>query len=160
MQETNEMKQNNRNVRMNKHVVPKEDGNWGVKTAGTEKASKIFENKSEALGYAKGLARKHNVCMVVHDEKGKFNDFDCDLKVSNQHVVKRGDQWAVISAGGKEVTGVFDRKGAAMGHAYDLASNNGVCMLVHDKNGKFSSVKCPADGEPGILEVFKMKFGL
>jgi hypothetical protein len=146
--------------KMNEHVVPKEDGSWGVKTAGSENAHKVFNNKEHALGYAKGIAKEHNVCMVVHDEDGKFNNFDCKLDFTNQHVVKKGNQWAVISAGGNEVNGIFDRKGAAMGHAYKIASDNDVCMLVHGKDGKFKSKRCPSDGEPGVLEVFRIKLGI
>jgi len=146
--------------KMNKHVVKNKEGDWAVKTAGVEQPIRTYYSKEEAIGYAKKVAKDHNVCMVVHDDKGKFSEFDCSLAMPNQHVVKRKGKWAVISAGGKEINGVFGKKGSALGYAYNLAAKNNVCMLVHGKNGKFVSKRCPTDGNPGILEVFKMRVGI
>lgn len=138
------------------HVVPRVAA-WAVKPAGGERASKKFSTRAKAIMYAKSLAKKHNVCMVVHDNNAKFEEFDCKPQIRNQHVVRRGDYWAVISAGGKEISDILPTKGAAMAHAYDIATKQEVCMLVHGKDGKFKSVTCPPDGTPGILEVFRMK---
>ena len=143
-------------MRQDEHIVPREEG-WAVKVAGGEKASKIFPTRVEAIDYAKEIAQKHNVCMVVHDEEGKFEDFDCDPEMRNKHVVKKAEGWSVIAEGGQEVERIFDTKGAAMAYAYDLATKHNTCMLVHDKEGKFQSKTCPPDGHPGILEVFRMK---
>jgi len=139
-----------------KHVVPRENG-WGVKAAGGKKASKIFPTKAEATQYAKELAIKHKVCMVLHEENSKFEKFDCKPEIRNQHVVPKEGTWAVVSAGGKEISKLFGRKGAAMAHAYDIAARNNVCMLVHDSAGKFKSVACAPDKSPGILELVRMK---
>ena len=139
-----------------KHIVPREEG-WAVKAAGTERASKIFPTRVEAIDYARELAIKHNVCMVIHDETGKFEDFECTPEFRNRHVRQDTDGWAVIAEGGNEVEKIFHRKGEAMSYAYDLATKHDVCMLVHGKDGKFESKTCPPDGHPGILEVFRMK---
>jgi hypothetical protein len=143
----------------NQHIVPTGE-TWGVRPAGGRKASKKFETRGQAVEYAKELAVKHNVCMVVHDQQGKFETFDCKPEIRNQHVVKSDGSWAVIAEGGKEISGLFESKGLAMAHAYDIATRHSVCMLVHDKEGNFQSVTCPASGTPGILEVFRMKMGI
>ena len=67
----------------NQHVVPRSHG-WAVKPAEGEKASRLFEKRKEAVDYAKSVAKKNNVCMVVHDETAKFKNFRCrdDIKIS------------------------------------------------------------------------------
>ena len=146
-------------VKKNEHIVKKKDG-WAVRAAGSERSTKIFKTRVEAIDYAKELAKKHNVCMVVHDEEGKFEDFDCKPEFKNKHVVKKEPGWAVIAEGGNEVERIFDSKGAAMAYAYELADMHDVCMLVHTDDGKFESKKCPKNELPGVLEVFKMKLQL
>lgn len=140
----------------NEHVVPRKNG-WAVKSAGSKRASKIFDTKGEAIEYAKELALKYDVCMMVHDQDGRFEEFDCEPNIGDQHVVKKGEMWAVIERGGKHISKIFERKGAAMAHAYDLAERHGSCMLVHDDEGNFKSVSCPPEEAPGILEVIRMK---
>jgi len=138
------------------HVVPK-SGKWAVELAGGLVEPDVFDTKGEALEYAREIAEDQHVCMVVHDEEGKFEEFDHDPKTKEQHVVHKDHHWAVIAAGGKDVSGVFPTKGAALAHAYKIATEHDVCMLVHDKHGKFKSVTCPPDGHPGILQVLRMK---
>lgn len=140
----------------NKHVVPRKEG-WGVIDADGKKASKVFPTKSEALAYAKDLAKRHNVFMVVHDEDGKFSKFDRNPEVKDQHVVFKDKKWAVLEEGGEVITKAFDNKGQAMAFAYDLATKHNVCMLVHGKDGQFDSVSCSPDSSPGILQVVRMK---
>jgi hypothetical protein len=142
-----------------KHVVPSKRM-WAVRPAGSRKVSKKFETRGEATEYAKELAVKHNVCMVVHDKEGKFERFDCKPEIRNQHVVKKDGSWAVIAEGGKEISQIFTNKGSAMAHAYDIAVKHDVCMLVHDNEGKFKSVACSPNRSPGILEVVRMKMDL
>ena len=138
------------------HVAPKE-GDWGVRLAGGELDPDVFTTRGEAIEFGKEIAREQNVCLVVHSQDGKFEEFDCRPEIRNQHVVHKGHQWAVVEAGGKEISKIFPNKGAAMAHAYDLAVKYSVCMLVHDKDGKFKSVECAPDAHPGILEIIRMK---
>ena len=140
------------------HITPRGGEGWAVKAAGSERASKIFSTRVEAIDYAREIAIKHNVCMVVHDEEGRFEDFECKPEFRDKHVVKKTPGWAVIAEGGEEVSRIFKTKGSAMAYAYDMATKHNVCMLTHDKEGKFQSVTCPPDGHPGILEIFRMKF--
>lgn len=138
------------------HVVPKQ-GDWAVKLAGSSMEPDHFPTRGEAVEYAREIAKEQHVCMVIHAEDGKFEDFDCKPEIKNQHVVAKSGYWAVVAAGGKDVSKIFTTKGEAMAHAYEIATMHNVCMLIHDKSGKFKSVTCPPDGHPGILEVMRMK---
>ncbi|MBW6461843.1 MAG: DUF2188 domain-containing protein [DPANN group archaeon] len=80
-----------------------------------------------------------------------------DDKSRHEHVVPREDGWAVVTAGGSYIDKAFKRKGAAMAYAYDIATKNDVCMLVHDSEEKFKSLECPDDGTPKILTLVRMK---
>jgi len=57
----------------------------------------------------------------------------------NQHVVpykKSGDsKWAVISAGSKKHSAVFDKQSEAISQAQETAKNNKVELLIHGRNG-------------------------
>jgi hypothetical protein len=141
------------------HVVPTEEM-WGVKPAGGKRASKKFKTRGEAVMYAKELAAKHNVCMVVHDKEGKFERFDCKPEIKDQHVVPKDGSWAVVAEGGKEISKIFDKKGSAMAYAYDIATKHDVCMLVHGEDGQFKSVTCSPNRSPGILQIVRMKMDL
>ncbi|MCF7862013.1 DUF2188 domain-containing protein [Candidatus Woesearchaeota archaeon] len=142
----------------NKHVVPRENG-WAVRTAGGKRVSRILPSKEEAMEYAANMAEKHNVCMVLHDKQGFFDKFECDPGVKSQHVVPKSGMWGVVTAK-KGLSGLYETKGKAMAHAYDVAVKDKVCMLVHGTDGKIKSVTCPPDETPSILEVVRMKIGV
>ena len=160
MEQTNEMKEDKKDMTKGaQHIAPNKEM-WGVKPVGGKRASKKFKTRGEAVEYAKELAVKHNVCMVVHDKDGKFERFDCKPEIKNQHVVEKDGSWAVIAEGGKEISKIFSNKGSAMAHAYDIASKHDVCMLVHGDDGKFKSVACSPNRSPGILQIVRMKMDL
>lgn len=54
----------------------------------------------------------------------------------NQHVVPRGDQWAVQSAGGERATRIVDTQREAVRIARDIAQNQGSELIVHGENGQ------------------------
>lgn len=62
----------------------------------------------------------------------------------NQHVVPRGDKWAVRGEGSERLTSVFDTKQEAIDNAREIARRSGTEMLVHGRNGQiFRSVDSP-----------------
>jgi len=141
----------------NKHVVPREDG-WGVIDRNGLRASRVFKTKPEAKMYAKDLAKRHNVGLIVHDDEGKFDKFDFKPNVNDLHVIFKDKIWAVKEEGNDKVIKTFENKGSAMEYAYDLSKKHSVCMLIHDKEGKFESVTCSPNNTPSMLEVMRMKF--
>lgn len=57
----------------------------------------------------------------------------------NQHVVPRGNQWAVQSAGGERATRIVDTQREAIRIARGIAQNQGTELLVHGANGQIRS---------------------
>ena len=53
------------------HVTPTGDGDWKVKERGAGRAVKVLEDKSDALGLAKDLAKKaDHGQVIVHGKDG------------------------------------------------------------------------------------------
>jgi len=137
----------------NQHVIRTEEG-WSVKAANSDKDSKRFSDRHEAITFARALAKKQEVCIVVHDETGRFKEFDCSPKVMNQHVIPVGNKWAVISADGKEISKTFSDIGEAISYGHGIAKNNNVCMVLEDEKGMFTRVTCPPDKRLDLVDVF------
>jgi len=62
-----------------------------------------------------------------------------DMTKRNQHVVPRGDGWAVQGAGAKRATELFDRKTNAVDRAREISRNQGTELLIHGQNGQIQS---------------------
>lgn len=58
------------------HVVPAPDGGWNVKKGGTDRASKHFEKKSEAVDWGRDLSRSQKSEFVVHRRDGTIQAKD------------------------------------------------------------------------------------
>lgn len=54
----------------------------------------------------------------------------------NQHVVPRGDQWAIRGAGAKRDTEVFDRKQDAVDRARQISQRQQTELIVHREDGR------------------------
>ncbi len=54
----------------------------------------------------------------------------------SQHVVKRGDQWAVRKTGSAKVTKRFDTKKEAIEVGQRIARNNRTELYIHDRYGR------------------------
>jgi len=57
---------------------------------------------------------------------------------TNQHVVPRGDIWAVQGAGNSRATLLTDTQRQAINAARDIARNQGSELIVHGQDGKIS----------------------
>ena len=56
--------------------------------------------------------------------------------MANQHVVKRGPDWAVLKEGAARDTTVVDTQAAAIEAAKAIAKNQGGDVIVHDRHGQ------------------------
>lgn len=140
----------------NKHVTPRKDNSWAVKSAGSKKAERLFKTKGEAIAYAEKYSKDNESCLVIHNDKGKFEEKDCTLKEKNQHVVPYNGKWAVVRAK-RRAAKVFRTKGSAMRHAYKVAKKDNVCMVTHGNDGKFKTFVCKPLGEsPSALTRLRM----
>jgi len=55
--------------------------------------------------------------------------------MADQHVVKRGTDWAVLKANGKRDTAVLDTQAAAIRLAKQIANNQGGEVIIHNRKG-------------------------
>ncbi|TDD74871.1 DUF2188 domain-containing protein [Flavobacterium caseinilyticum] len=57
-------------------------------------------------------------------------------KGKNQHVVPKGDDWAVRGAGNEKATKIVSTQKEAIKIARDIAINQGSEMFIHGENGQ------------------------
>jgi len=57
------------------HVVPHKDG-WATKREGSDRASKIFDKKSDAVDSGRKSAKEDKTELVIHKKDGKIHDSD------------------------------------------------------------------------------------
>ncbi len=79
---------------------------------------------------------------------------------TNKHIVPHEGMWAVKSEGASRITRVFELKTDALKYAHDVTLRDNTFMFVHKKNGKVSSVRCPARRKSALLMTFQDKYGL
>jgi hypothetical protein len=56
------------------HVVPSPRGGWTIRREGLERANGVFDRKSDAMEYARRLARDSQSEMIVHRRDGRITD--------------------------------------------------------------------------------------
>ena len=56
------------------HVVSNPDGGWAVRREGAERASKRFQNKEDAVRYARFICKGARVDLVVHRSDGTIRE--------------------------------------------------------------------------------------
>jgi hypothetical protein len=57
----------------NQHVVS-HNGNWAVKGAGNERATRVVETQREAIEIARGIARNQESEMFIHRPNGQIRE--------------------------------------------------------------------------------------
>jgi len=57
----------------NQHVLPRTDG-WGVKKAGASRDTKVFSNQSDAISYAKQVAKNNKSELFIHSKNGRIRE--------------------------------------------------------------------------------------
>lgn len=57
----------------NQHVLPRSDG-WAVKKAGASRDTKVFDNQSQAIDYAKNVAKRNNSELFIHSRDGRIRE--------------------------------------------------------------------------------------
>jgi hypothetical protein len=58
------------------------------------------------------------------------------MSKKNQHVVPKGDNWAIRGAGNEKVTKIVSTQKEAIKIARDIAINQGSEMFIHGENGQ------------------------
>ena len=57
------------------HVVPHDQG-WATRKEGSQRAGGVYPTKTDALGQARGQAKREHVEVVIHGKDGKIQDSD------------------------------------------------------------------------------------
>ncbi len=63
------------------HVVPSGKGGWSIKKSGDEKASRHFDNKQDAVRYARQVSINQKTELYIHKKDGTIASKDshgCD----------------------------------------------------------------------------------
>jgi hypothetical protein len=56
------------------HVVPSKSDRWSVKKSGSERASKNFDTKEEAVRYGRELSRNEKTELYIHKSNGMIQN--------------------------------------------------------------------------------------
>ena len=57
-------------------VEPRPDGRWAVQRDGTQRASKLFDRKTDAVDRARTQAKREGAELVVKDQQGRIQSKD------------------------------------------------------------------------------------
>jgi adenine/guanine phosphoribosyltransferase-like PRPP-binding protein len=60
----------------NKHVVPRPNGEWAVRSSGAAKATRVFGTQADAIKFGRSAARKDGVEFYVHRKDGTIRERD------------------------------------------------------------------------------------
>ena len=57
-----------------KHVVPSQRGGWAVRSTGARRAARVFNNKKQAVEFAREFAQKESGELYVHGRDGTIKE--------------------------------------------------------------------------------------
>lgn len=57
----------------NQHVLPRTDG-WAVKKSGASRDTKVFSKQSEAIDFAKQVAKNNKSELFIHSKNGRIRE--------------------------------------------------------------------------------------
>lgn len=60
----------------NQHVTPHSNGGYQVKGARNQKATKLFDRQSDAINFARDVARNQQAELVIHNQQGRIRAKD------------------------------------------------------------------------------------
>ena len=58
------------------HVIRNIKGGWSVRQTGASRASRVFASQADAVRFARGLARREQTDVYVHDRDGSVREKD------------------------------------------------------------------------------------
>lgn len=87
----------------NQHVVIHPKG-WAVKGAGAQRATQVFDRKSDAVDRAREIAQNQGTELIIHKKMGRFNRKTATGRINFRH---RGEAIPSGKAGSKFQTNSF-----------------------------------------------------
>lgn len=127
----------------NIHVVPR-GTKWEVEGKGMPHI--VAEDKKTAMRKGREEAGKRGIHLTVHGKDGTIQKVIKPMfknNSPNQHVVPHDGKWAVRPEHGKKVSSTYFWRLSAVRRAREIAKNYHSDLVIHDSNGKISSVSKP-----------------
>lgn len=59
--------------KITQHVVRHPEG-WAVKKGGSQRATKVFTNQAQAIGYGRDISRNQGAEFFIHGRNGKIRE--------------------------------------------------------------------------------------
>lgn len=59
---------------MTQHVIPTAKGEWAVRKSGAEKATRIFDERKEAVVFARKIAKQQGSDVYIHRKDGTIRN--------------------------------------------------------------------------------------
>ncbi len=56
------------------HVISRSDGKWSVRKTGEGRASRVFDNRSDAISFARNIAKDNSGEMIIHGRDGRIRE--------------------------------------------------------------------------------------
>lgn len=56
------------------HVMSGLHGGWSVRLTGAQKATRVFQQRADAIAFARNEARRQGGDLFIHNEDGSVND--------------------------------------------------------------------------------------
>lgn len=63
-------------VKKDHHVAPNPKGGWSVVRSGAARATRVFDKKEDAVGFARKLAKRNGAELFVHRRDGTIQERD------------------------------------------------------------------------------------
>lgn len=60
----------------NQHVTPHSNGGYQVIGAGNQKPTKLFDRQSDAINFARDIAKNQQSELVIHNQQGRIRAKD------------------------------------------------------------------------------------
>lgn len=125
------------------HVVPN-GTNWEVEGKGMPHI--VAEDKKVAMRKGREEAGKRGLYLTVHGKDGSIQKVikpRFKNHAPNQHVVPHEGKWAVRPEHGKKVSSTYNWRPFAVMRAREIAKNYHSSLVIHNSDGKISSVSKP-----------------
>lgn len=108
---------------------------WIVKNEGDSAVLFSASEKEKAVKFAKGMAKEHEIKLVVYDDEKKKQEKVQTEKEPVIYVEKEGEDWVVRNEGDSATLFRASDKEASLKFAKEMAKNHEVKLVVNESSG-------------------------
>lgn len=88
-------RQSPKNTGQKYHVVPTPKGGWNVKPSGSDRVTRHFDTKKDAVSFGRQLAKVRGLSVVIHRSDGSI----MEQRDYRRHHARSGEAAPLITAG-------------------------------------------------------------